>query len=879
MKVEIEVALAIERALANSTQLWQNLEKAEVIGKRISVNAANIKAPAVGGASGSNAASTAAINQLNAAIARQRATAAVATQAQQGLNSAIGASTAAALAAASATNSLIQATQRHAAAAAQAQTATQSATATNNNLLGSVVQLAAGYVTLRGAWAFTADSVRQQIAIENLTNTLTATSGSAKQAASDLAFLRSESNRIGINFLESAQGFVKFDVAVKGAGLSGQFARQTFTALSEASRRLGLDSQQQASVFLALEQMLSKGTVSAQELRLQLGNALPGAFQTAARAMGVTTAELSKLVETGNLAAADFLPKFINQLQKELPATAETLASTSAELNRLGNAWQEFKAKLGANVPVQSAIGFASGAVDIASAMVDNRSPAEIKATRNPTNVRRGQIANMLTQGDSSLFAGADAEDINIWMRIEEQARKKAAEAQTRRQTEADRIANSDKWDETDLQKADKFWKLYRQLASDALTDEANRRDDIARRYDDIISKIRENKEAFSQPLVDTLVEQARQAQTAQLNQFDQSREEERNKKITAELTKQREEAEAIKDLQLRLIPDEEEQKIARINREFDEIRNKLLLFELGNPSSIGGDWESQLDAARQRAISGVRTQKSPVGFLGDNFTELNNQRQNLIRSLATEDDVNEFRNKSQQIQEIYQAMLLKLKSDNASFTESFSFGVQEMLEAYGSFAERVAKVGASIADSIERNLTDSITAAVINFDDAGEAFRRMGEQIYQELVRIAVQELIVKQAVQGISSLVGLGASFGSAAGGYGVAGSGAPNINSFAGHGGMVVGREGMTTQFFPRLHSGSGPIGDETIVMARRDEAVLTPEQMKQVAGMRSSQPLQIITLFDRNVFDQMRAANPNAVVSEISSNKQVIKQLLQ
>jgi tape measure domain-containing protein len=50
----------------------------------------------------------------------------------------------------------------------------------------------------------------------------------------------------------------------------------------------------QRGIFKALEQMLSKGNVQAEELRGQLGERLPGAIYFSAKALGVTTRELNK---------------------------------------------------------------------------------------------------------------------------------------------------------------------------------------------------------------------------------------------------------------------------------------------------------------------------------------------------------------------------------------------------------------------------------------------------------------------------------------------------------------------------------------------------------------------------------------------------------
>ena len=59
-----------------------------------------------------------------------------------------------------------------------------------------------------------------------------------------------------------------------------------------------LSAYESEGAFKALEQMLSKGKVSAEELRGQLGERIPGAFQIAARAMGMTTSELDKFMSS-----------------------------------------------------------------------------------------------------------------------------------------------------------------------------------------------------------------------------------------------------------------------------------------------------------------------------------------------------------------------------------------------------------------------------------------------------------------------------------------------------------------------------------------------------------------------------------------------------
>jgi len=98
----------------------------------------------------------------------------------------------------------------------------------------------------------------------------------------------------------------------------------------------------------ATQQMISKGVISSEELRQQLGESLPGAFQIAARAMGVTTQELSKILEQGQVLSEDFLPKFAQQLSAETANGVAGAANSSVSaVTAFNNAVFETQAALG----------------------------------------------------------------------------------------------------------------------------------------------------------------------------------------------------------------------------------------------------------------------------------------------------------------------------------------------------------------------------------------------------------------------------------------------------------------------------------------------------------------------------------------------------
>jgi tape measure domain-containing protein len=107
---------------------------------------------------------------------------------------------------------------------------------------------------------------------------------------------------------------------------------------------MSLSADDAQGVFLALGQIASKGKVQAEELRGQIGERVPGAFGIAARAMGVTTAELDKMMEQGKLTASDFLPKFAAEMEKTFQGAVPKAAnSLQANMNRISNAFYDFK--------------------------------------------------------------------------------------------------------------------------------------------------------------------------------------------------------------------------------------------------------------------------------------------------------------------------------------------------------------------------------------------------------------------------------------------------------------------------------------------------------------------------------------------------------
>lgn len=254
------------------------------------------------------------------------------------------------------------------------------------------------------------------IQMERLERTFRVATGSAEAAKKEFEFVRKEVDRLGADLETSALQFAKLAAAAKGTRLEGKGARDIFVAVAEASRVLGLSAEQSSGALTAIEQIISKGKVSAEELRGQLGERLPGAFQIAARAIGVTTAELDKMLATGALLPEELLPAMAVELHKTFGEEAVTAAGDAqAAFNRLQTAIFTLKTQLAES----GLIDALARAADLASSILNDFSPEskqlrikqelEVEITNQETWVQQLQ-----DQLDWAFRTGVDFTDIQV---------------------------------------------------------------------------------------------------------------------------------------------------------------------------------------------------------------------------------------------------------------------------------------------------------------------------------------------------------------------------------------------------------------------------------------------------------------------------------
>ena len=262
-----------------------------------------------------------------------------------------------------------------------------------------------------------------------------------ESAAAQLRAVYEQTDRVGLNFFKTAEAAKSFFAAGQGTTLTTELD-DIFKAVTNAGAALQLSTEQVNGTFIALGQMISKGKVQAEELRGQLGERLPGAFQMAAKAMGMTTAELDKFMADGKLTAEDLLPKLAKVLQEVYAKSAENAANTAqGAINRMSTEWTLFKANVVDSGPMVAMINAVTDAL---------KGQNDVASARNEQQLLENQLAGMGIGPDVEDVAydswgGATktkrySDELLNWMRNQAaamQAEAKIADAATREQENA----------------------------------------------------------------------------------------------------------------------------------------------------------------------------------------------------------------------------------------------------------------------------------------------------------------------------------------------------------------------------------------------------------------------------------------------------------
>lgn len=220
---------------------------------------------------------------------------------------------------------------------------------TQSVIQGLRMQVSSFFVALTGgAFAMTSFiSKLKEVARE--TNrariTLKNVSSSMQEFAQSEKWITDLGNKYGQSINNLEQSFGKFLAASRGAGVEIDTVKNIFQGLTQAVSSFGLSASDANLAFLAVEQMMGKGVVSAEELRRQLGERIPTAMTAMARAVGEqygtdgSVAALQQKLKAGAINSAEVMEVFVQKL-KELSGTPD-VDNLETSYTRLGNRLRE----------------------------------------------------------------------------------------------------------------------------------------------------------------------------------------------------------------------------------------------------------------------------------------------------------------------------------------------------------------------------------------------------------------------------------------------------------------------------------------------------------------------------------------------------------
>lgn len=322
-------------------------------------------------------------------------------------------------------NSATKATKRSTSANKKSLSVLKSLSAAMRGFVGLfVIQKIAEFGKAIFELAKTFDSLR--FAIEKTSRTI-------EIGQMNMRFMLETSRDLGLNLVATTTRFIKFSAAARNSGLVMKDTQKIFLTMAKAGAVLGLRTDELSGVFLALEQMLSKGKVTTEELRRQLGERLPGAFGIMAASLGVTLPKLDEMLKKGELISSEVLPGFADAVEVAFGLdTVDKIDTIVAAENRLSTAWQSFVKNLTGSDSVISnffkgILGYITEAVDASNMLWNKEEAMEQLQIRNSFNQTKNEIEDYARfRVNLARKTGNKIEDINKEMEEAKKLRDKA---------------------------------------------------------------------------------------------------------------------------------------------------------------------------------------------------------------------------------------------------------------------------------------------------------------------------------------------------------------------------------------------------------------------------------------------------------------------
>jgi tape measure domain-containing protein len=203
------------------------------------------------------------------------------------------------------------------------------------------IQVVMAGIATGAAYQFAKGIVQAAASLQSTQLRLAAVTGSMSKANEVFSALNAKFGPAGLDVGILTDGFVR----LAASGLSLDKTRETIDALANATAAFGGDSQQLQRAVIGISQVVGKGTLQMEELRQQIGEAVPVAIKLMATEAGVSVAKFTQMVSKGMIDSETAVRLFTEGSKKAFGDFAANLGATLT--GSIGRISSEFTAGLG----------------------------------------------------------------------------------------------------------------------------------------------------------------------------------------------------------------------------------------------------------------------------------------------------------------------------------------------------------------------------------------------------------------------------------------------------------------------------------------------------------------------------------------------------
>ena len=210
---------------------------------------------------------------------------------------------------------------------------------------GEVLSTVAAYAGFSASVSALSDALDAYRARQAVTYSLTAVVGhDTEKLAAEWEYITKVAKDMRQPIQDVGKSYADFSISMSSAKMSTEQTRYIFESFTKAGLAMKRTPEEMKRVFYALTQIGSKGKVMSEELRQQLGDVIPGIAGMMSEALGMTSLEVDKLMQSTEGLSSDALMNLADVLNNKFSAAAESAKhSLQSSINTMKNAWYELQ--------------------------------------------------------------------------------------------------------------------------------------------------------------------------------------------------------------------------------------------------------------------------------------------------------------------------------------------------------------------------------------------------------------------------------------------------------------------------------------------------------------------------------------------------------